>query len=160
MSILAIDPSSTILGYAVMDNSDLVNFGLISTKKVSYDRRFIHITEELERLLEQYRFTEVACERAFVSPNHNTAALQVAVTTIKRFCQNHKLKIALYANNEWKVSAVGTGNADKLTVARFICLQYRNLPVDVSDHVTDAIGIGIHHCGIKKMERMSKCQTE
>jgi len=156
MQILAVDPSSTTLGWAVMDGDNLVGYGLITTSKVSYDHRFSHITGELGKLLAQYRFTEVACERAFTAPGHNTAALQVAVTTIKRFCRRHRLIMALYSNNEWKVSVAGAGNADKAAVARVICLEYRRLPEDVSDHITDAIGIGQHHLAIRKLQAMAQ----
>jgi len=157
MKILSVDPSSTVLGWAVMemDDNNLVGYGLISTSKVPYDHRYMHISGELLKLLEQYQFTEVACERAFTAPGHNTAALQVAVMTVKKFCQRHKLIMALYSNNEWKVTAAGAGNADKAAVARVICFEYRQLPEDVSDHITDAIGIAIHHRTIKKLERMA-----
>jgi len=156
MRLLAVDPSSTVLGWAVLDGEKLAGFGLISTSKVPYEQRFSHISGELGKLLEQYRFTEVACERAFTAPGHNTAALQVAVTTIKRFCRRHKLIMALYSNNEWKVSVAGAGNADKAAVARVICLEYRQLPEDVSDHITDAIGIGQHHLAIKRLKEMAQ----
>lgn len=154
--ILAIDPSSRTLGWCVLEGDNLVGYGLISTSKVPYDHRFLHISGELGKLLERYRFTEVACERAFTAPGHNTAALQVAVTTIKKFCQRHRLIMALYSNNEWKVSVAGAGNADKAAVARVIYLEYRQLPEDVSDHITDAIGIGQHHLGIRRLERMAR----
>lgn len=156
MRLLAVDPSSTNLGWAVMEGDNLVSYGLISTSKVPYDHRFMHISGELGKLLEQYRFTEVACERAFTAPGHNTAALQVAVTTIKKFCRRQKLIIALYSNNEWKVSVAGAGNATKDQVARVICLEHCQLPEDVSDHITDAIGIGQHHLAIRKLQVMAQ----
>jgi len=157
MRILAVDPSSTTLGWAVMDSDDnLAGYGLISTRKVPYDHRFLHISGELGKLLEQYRFTEVACERAFTAPGHNTAALQVAVTTIKRFCRRQKLIMGMYSNNEWKVSVAGAGNADKAAVARVICLEYRQLPEDVSDHITDSIGIGQYHLAIRRLQAMAQ----
>lgn len=154
MKFLAVDPSSTILGWCVMDDEKLVGYGLISTSRVSYDRRFLHISGELLALLEKYRFTEVACERAFIAPKCNTAALQVAVTTIKHFCRRHKLLMGLYSNSEWKVTTAGAGNADKEQVARCICLIYSQLPADVSNHITDSIGIGLHHQAIRRLEGM------
>lgn len=155
MRLLAVDPSSTILGWAVFDGEDLVGYGLISTNRVPYYHRLPHIYEELSKLLERYRFTEVACERAFRAPRHNTAALQVAVTTIKHFCRRHKLTMALYSNNQWKVTVASSGKADKQDVALAICLQYPQLPEDVSDHITDSIGIALHHLAMRKLMSMS-----
>lgn len=160
MRLLAVDPSSTKLGWAVMDNDNLVDFGLISTHRVQYAQRFTYICRELGKLLDKYRFTELACERAFMATGYNTAALQVAVMSIKSFCLSHKLIMALYSNNEWKVSVAGAGNADKAQVARYVCLIYPELPADVSDHITDSIGIGLHHQAIRMLQRMSSQQDE
>ena len=68
MKILAVDPSSTVLGYAVLDGDDLIAFGHISTSKVSYDMRFSHITNRIHELHQEHGFTEIACERAIPVP--------------------------------------------------------------------------------------------
>lgn len=153
--VLSIDPSSTVLGFAILDEGDvLVAHGTISTKSVPYDHRYLHITNDLWDLLQKYQPTEVACERAFKAPGHNTAALQVAVMTIKKFCKKYKLVLALYANNSWKASVAGAGNADKETVAIGVRFLYPQLPENISSHETDAISIGLHHLAMRHLEDM------
>ena len=162
MRLLAIDPSSTVLGWCVLEDDKLGAYGLISTKKVPYERRFMHISQELNTLFLRFGFEEVACERAIRFNGRQVAALEVAVATIKKWAKGRKwtggkeMPISFYSPGEWKVTIAGAGNADKAAVARVICLQYRQLPADVSDHITDAIGIGQHHQTIKKLERMSR----
>ena len=51
LRILAIDPSSTTLGWCILEEDNLVGYGLISTSKVAYDHRFMHISGELGKLL-------------------------------------------------------------------------------------------------------------
>jgi len=153
--VLSVDPSSTILGWAILDEGDvLVAHGLISTMKVPYDHRYLHITNDLWDLLQKYQPSEVACERAFKAPGHNTAALQVAVMTLKHFCKKYKLPLRMYANNSWKASVAGAGNADKETVAICVRFLYPQLPEDVSDHITDAVAIGLHHLAMRHLENM------
>lgn len=50
MIFLAIDPSSTELGWAVFKDDTLKAWGGISTAKVKYDRRFMFIVEELRQI--------------------------------------------------------------------------------------------------------------
>jgi len=161
MRFLAVDPSSTVLGWAVMDFNALEAYGLISTDGVDYERRFTHITAELRKIYDHHGFDEIACERAVRFKGMRVPALEVAVMTIKKFAQRWKwlygkaMPIRFYSPSEWKASAIGHGNATKDQVARIVCLEYKQLPEDVSNHITDAIGIGIHHRGLRKLEEMA-----
>lgn len=155
MKLLAIDPSSTESGFAVLEDEELVDYGVVSTAKVPYDHRFMFITTALTALISKYGFTEVACERAFKSPKHNTAALQVSVMSIKKWAERYRLPISFYSSGEWKYSVVGHGNADKQAVARVVHLHFKDLKENVSQHVTDALGIGLHHQGVMKIRSLS-----
>ncbi|KKL42991.1 hypothetical protein LCGC14_2367280 [marine sediment metagenome] len=46
--------------------------------------------------------------------------------------------------------------AGKEEGAQVVRLHYPELPEALSDHVTDAIGIGIHHLGQRKLEQMNR----
>ena len=132
-----------------------------STEDVEYEERYLHITRELQKLYERYRFDEVACERAIRFEGKKIPALEVAVTSIRKWSErrkyfDHKMFIYFYSPGEWKVSAAGSGNADKEAVARCVCLIFRQLPADVSNHITDSIGIGLHHLAIHRLEEMAK----
>jgi len=165
MKLLAIDPSSTNLGWAVFQDEELCAYGTISTDKVPYDHRYVHIVAELQALYDRYEFDEIACERVIRFKGKKIPALEVAVISIRKWAERvnwrnrHQLAMYFYSPAEWKVSAAGNGRADKAAVARVICLQYPQLPADVSDHITDAIGIGQHHCAIRRLEEMADGST-
>jgi len=155
MKFLAIDPSSTVLGWAIFQDEELLAWGNISTKKVAYDHRFMHIVGELRQLHTTYGFTEVACERAIRFEGKRIPALEVAVISIRKWAKMGKMPASFYSPGEWKRTVTGSGSADKAAVARVVYLVYPQLPPDLSDHVTDAISIGQHHYGVRKMERMA-----
>jgi len=157
MKVLGIDPSSTELGWAVIDSESVINFGVISTSKSEYHKRFDTIIQALEQVRQQYRVNEIGCERAFKAPNRNTASLQVAVQAIKSWCKSLKIKPGIYSPGEWKAGAVGYGGADKDYVARMIRLRYglSNFII-IPDHVSDAIGIATHHASMLKLKELVK----
>ena len=72
--LLAIDPSSTELGYAVFNDS-LIDYGIIKvTKKKRYER-FAMIIKALDSIANHYQVNEIACERPFVSQKIRAEAL-------------------------------------------------------------------------------------
>lgn len=155
MNILAIDPSSTVSGYAIFSEGELKDIGEIDATKVEYSRRYMHITGELDKLRKDYGIADVACERAIRFDGKKVPALEVAVMSIKKWAQRLKIPIAFYSATEWKKSVIGDAQADKEAVARVIHLQYRDFSEPLSNHITDAIAIGLHHVGIRKWESMS-----
>jgi len=162
MRFIAIDPSSTELGWAIFGDDKAVVWGIISTAAVPYEKRFTHIIGELTAVYERFGFSEIACERAVRFEGRSIPALEVAVTSIRKWAQRHilarngKMDISFYSPSEWKVSAAGDGRADKEAVARVICLEYPQLPDDVPSHVTDAIGIGQHHYAMRRLEELAE----
>lgn len=156
MIFLSIDPSSTELGWAVFDDDRLVAWGGISTAKVPYVRRFMHITDCLKKLRILYRYTEVACEAVIRFEGRWVPALEVAIMSIKRWAREENMRIDLYNPSTWRSSFANTARATKEDVARIARLVYPDIPQGVSDHVTDAIGIGHHHYGVRRIEIMSE----
>jgi Holliday junction resolvasome RuvABC endonuclease subunit len=155
MTTLAVDPGSRVIGWAVLDGRDLVSHGVFWTEKVAYERRIPIIIDELDCVATEHHVDDVACERAFRVPGHNTAALEVSVRAITSWAKRLHLPFSLYSPGEWKASLTGSGAADKGLVEKMVCLQYRIAPGQAS-HVYDAIGIGAHDVAIRKLEGMSK----
>ena len=50
----------------------------------------------------------------------------------------------------------GDHHADKEAVARVVYLLYPKLPPRLSDHITDAFGIGSYHWGVRRLELMAE----
>jgi len=156
MKFLAVDPSSTELGWAFFEDYELKAWGQISTKRVDYDRRFMHIITELRKLHTKYGFTELACESAIRRYGKMAAALEIAVTSIGKWAEKMKLRADFYNPATWKASVAGSSSAGKAEVAHVVYLGYPQLPMGQSDHITDAIGIGTHHYGMRRIEEMSQ----
>lgn len=155
MTTLAVDPGSRVIGWAVLDGAKLVTCGAVSVEKLAYEQRIPAIIAALDEVATQHHVHEVACERAFRVPGHNTAALEVSVRAITSWAKRLHLPFSLYSPGEWKASLTGSGAADKGLVEKMVCLQYRIAPGQAS-HVYDAIGIGAHDVAIRKLEGMSK----
>lgn len=154
--LIAIDPSSTVLGYAILaGNGHLIDFGEIRANRVEYCRRTLYVTQELDRLREEYGISDIACERAIRFKGRRIPALEVSVKNIETWARSRKIPIALYSPSEWKLSVIGHGGASKDEVMRIICLQWRNPDKPITTHSADAIAIGLHHAGIRRLERMS-----
>lgn len=122
----------------------MIDYGIISTKKVAYAERFVEITRALNVLADYYEPWTMACEIAFVSPPARAEALYVAVSSIKQWANGRHIRLALYQGSVWKWSVTGKRNADKEYVARIVHLHFPDLPT-LPHHTTDAIAIGLHH---------------
>jgi len=154
--ILSIDPSSTVLGIAVMDNDSLIRYGIIDATKQPYEKRYMFIIKKLNEIIKKYPIDEIACEMAMKFKGRRVAALEVAVTSIKHWAKKQKLDISFYSPGEWKASVTGKGNSDKEQVADVIRLHYPILKPDTPDHITDAIAIGLCHIGVIKLKEMTQ----
>ena len=157
MKILSIDPSSTELGWAVLDTKDfLLASGVISTKAVTYGERFQFIDTSLTQIIGLFKPDEVACERAIRFKGRRIPALEVAVKTIEHWAKRHKLQIRLYSPGEWKHSVLGNGNATKADVAWLMAQHFPSLGPDTSEHIWDALAIGLHRAGVARLESMAQ----
>jgi len=139
---LALDPSSTITGYAIFDDG-LLTHGTISTKGTPYPQRFVRLESDLEMLLNKYKFTEVCIEGGSYG-KFKVSELQVAIKTIKKWCMNRQLGFRDYAPKHIKKIVTGDGTASKDKVGVAVCARYGILG-EVTSHETDAIAVGMTH---------------
>lgn len=154
MRILGIDPSSIRCGWAILEGDNLVAHSTICNDREFYHERTSHIISVIESLVDQYKVTDIACERAFRNPHRNTAALQVVVQAIKVWCRLHKYPLGLYSPGQWKKSVAGSGKATKDKVQQAITLYFPN--ITGQEHEFDAAGIALHHQGMMRLEKMIK----
>ena len=133
MKILAIDPSSTILGWAVMDSEledkPIIAHGIIDCRKVDYDSRFMFLTGQIHNIWKQYTIEEIAIEEMFKNPKYNTAALKVAEMSIRKWVEKmvklgHPIVLSKYAPGVWKKSVLGHGNATKDEIIQYMYLLF------------------------------------
>ena len=156
---IAIDPASTISGWAVFQDEGLVTCGTIDARMVEYSFRPQCVINELIRLAHRYNFQEVVVEMAPRFKGTEPAALKVVVNSIKHWTRGLGLPFYQYNVSSWKKHVVGNYLATKEEVAANIYLRFPRLAQGLTQHVTDAIAIGVNHAGIRRLEGMAQNET-
>ena len=166
MMFLAVDPGSKYLGWALfnMETEQPVEWGDIDLSKVPYEQRFMEINRHLYQLTYKWgEFMEgIAVEAAVRFRGKKIPELEVAVTTVHRFgnARFRKYMTRKYYPATWKASITGSSSADKEMVDYTVRLHFPDLPEGLSDHIIDAIGIGLHHLGARKIEDLARESAE
>lgn len=152
---IAVDPASTITGWAVFQDGGLVSWGVIDARSVVYSFRPQFIINELIEVARRYGFIEVAVEMAPRFEGREIAILQVIVSSIKHWAKSMGLPYQAYNVSSWKKAAVANSRADKQEVRASILLRFPRLPVNLTEHEYDAIGIGILHAGLQRWQHLA-----
>ena len=154
---IAIDPSSSITGWAVFEDQGLVAWGKIDASKVEYSYRFQHIVNELIHLTQVYQLTEIAIEETkYAWRGRNLSALRVVFIAIQKWAKSAGLPFTAYNVATWKNAVVGHVHASKETTQENVCYRFPTLPRGLSDHEYDAIAIGVYHSGLRFLEAQAK----
>ena len=156
---IAIDPSSTVTGWAVFQDDSLVAWGNLDTEKVEYSYRFQFIINGLKRLVLKYGFQEIAVEDVSYAWRskyriRNIAGLQIVFTSIKKWAERHGLAMSAYNPATWKNAVVGHRAASKETTKNNIRYRFPRVPDGLSDHEYDAIAIGVYHGALQFQEAL------
>ena len=157
---ISLDPSTTFTGWAVFQDESLVAWGKIDTRKVDYSFRFQFIINELVHLVQQYDFQEIAIEDVKFAwhgnnRNRNIAGLQIVFRSIQEWAKSLDLGLAAYNPASWKNGVVGSNHATKETTKENLCFRFPRLPRGLTEHEYDALGIGVYHGGMLKLEGMT-----
>lgn len=160
MYILAVDPGTKFLGYAVFDieTEQIIEYGEWDLRDVEPHNRYSEIHQKLVGIETAFDLESIAVEQAVRFRNRKIPELELAVSTIHRFGMvwlvgvQKMYRSRKYHPSTWKSSITGHAKADKEATAAAVKLRYAELPEGLSDHVTDAIAIGIHHLAARKLE--------
>lgn len=148
MRRLIIDPSSTVLGWVVMDDCKPYAAGDIDARKVDYADKFPFIVEELRKVYIWYTgINEIVMEQAVKYGGKKIPALEVACKAIRDWAKTLKgVKLYQYYAATWKAALLGSPKADKQDTFYYVRAALPKLPIDkLSEHVVDAMAIGIYH---------------
>lgn len=131
LSILAIDPGSRRIGYAVFEGTELV-FGRV--KDFGYQRHLSTVVRGTRRLVEdQIRYFKpqlLVLERTFAGYRNKDISKLVAVSEeIRTVAREQALPIVEYAPRTARLIVLGNGNATKTQVAEALCLRYPELRI-------------------------------
>lgn len=147
--ILAIDPGSTITGYAVIDvvgrNSRYVDSGCMRLGKEPMPTRLMMIHQGVQELIATYRPREFAIEQIFMHANPNSALkLGQARGVALAVAALNALPIGEYAPKAIKNSVVGTGAASKEQVQHMVKVIL-GLEGRLQSDAGDALAIALTH---------------
>lgn len=154
MRILAVDPGSIRMGYAVIKaEGELLSYvecGVL-TASAARDKyqRLAELGGELASVISEFRPDVLAMEAGFigmVKGKHQQGALvSAAARGVAGFIAARcGLRVVEYAPATVKLAATGKGNADKATVAKFVKLLL-GLKKDLEPDEGDALAIAVCH---------------
>lgn len=147
---IAIDPSSTVTGWAVFQDQGLVAWGKIDLLGVEYGARFSRLISGIGEVYMRHRFEEIVIEDVAYAwrskyRNRNIAGLQVVFKSIKDYATTSNFKFTAVNPATWKNAVVGDIHASKEITKNNIRLRFQAVPDDLTEHEYDAIGIGVYH---------------
>jgi len=154
MIILGIDPGTATTGFGIIKQTknqpELVDFGVISTKKTLSDAERLEIlAEDVNRLIKKYKPAAIGIERLFFTTNQKTVmTVSQARGAVLLVAQKSKLPILEYTPLQVKSFICGYGKAEKKQVQFIVQKTFKLKTVPKPDDAADALAIALcalHH---------------
>jgi len=148
---LGIDPGTTRIGYGIIENDLVVDYGLINGKN---SLEIIH--QEIKRIILKHNPDVVSIEKLFFSKNVKTA-LRVgeARGVILLAAHEEKIPIREYTPIQVKLAVTGYGKADKKQIQQMVKVLLKLSEIPKPDDVADALAIAICHQNSYKLEEQT-----
>ena len=146
--ILGIDPGSQITGFGVVDTfgnrTTAVEWGSIRTSGEHSDR-LRNIFTALGQIVREYRPTEIAIERVFLSRNADSA-LKLGQARAAAICATFESNVPIYeySARHIKKAVVGSGAAEKDQVQRMVQMIL-GVQEAIAEDAADALAAAICH---------------
>ena len=160
IKILAIDPGTREMGYAHLENKNLIDFGvkyLRHSKKLQ--DMFVYLAEVVNRLISEKRTELLVIEKCSFSHSTQNAALMIAVSRIKGIAKKHGIPIYEYAHRTISKAVCDNGNATKQDISKILAVAYPELKYylgsdkrckeEYFQNIFDAVACGITHYNLK-----------
>ena len=146
--ILGIDPGFARTGWGIIEDSGkikTIDYGCIeTTKDLEYSERLISLSNELQKIIKEFKPELAGVEQLFFYKNVKTG-IQVGEARgiiILTLAQN-KLPISEFTPLQVKQSVVGHGTADKSQVQRMVQTILNLSDVPKPDDAADALAVAI-----------------
>lgn len=147
MSILGIDPGTSIVGFSVLENGILKDYGVIEpSKELSASQKLREIYFSIENIIKKYKPKELAIESLFFNKNMKTAvSVSEARGVILLLAEVNGLNIKNYTPLQVKQSVAMNGRATKKDVQYMVKLLLELEEIPQPDDAADAIAIALAH---------------
>ncbi len=149
--ILGIDPGTNILGFAVIEIQGkqliLIEMGILYMKHLStHGEKLKHIFDELQKIIDQFKPTEMALEAPFFGKNvQSMLKLGRAQGVSMAAAISRGLSFEEYAPKAIKVSVTGSGSASKEQVAAMLQTIFKKKIDQEYLDSSDALGAAVCH---------------
>ena len=126
--ILGIDPGTRYIGFAFLDNDELVHHGVKTIRnKKSPGEKSREGRRSVLRLINDFRPDVLVVEKTFFANNRNSVLLNVFTDEIRALGKRKGLNVRSLAANSVRKLICGNGAASKDDVARVIASRYPEL---------------------------------
>lgn len=170
MYVLGIDQGIAHLGYAIICDGELIEYGCLLTKpSQGLEKRFYAIYSKVKELMEVYHPSYISGERLFyTSPmkgNRNKSASMVYTNMITgilaAIAGEYSIELVTFVPSAVKKAVCGTGKAEKDDIINKI---HEMFDVETTksrhEHICDAIAIALTCYENKKQEEAENAKKE
>jgi Holliday junction resolvasome RuvABC endonuclease subunit len=153
--ILAVDPGAREMGVVVLDETELIYYGVKSLKKFRPEPVLRKAVKEiLIKVIIEYDVKTLVIENGWFS-QESSPLFQTVFRTIKHVAKEKKLMLATYAPKTIRKFICGDGKATKKRTAQILANRYPELEIYLEQNyrwkekywlnVFDALAAGLTH---------------
>jgi len=165
-TILALDPGTRDLGYAVIRGKRLVAASVLPLRHVARKRRLGAVREALLAWMRAYHPRTLVLEHIPKRPLDNLAGLPALGRLLRRMAAARRLAVVTYSARTVRGNLVGNGWAEKREVAKALAARFPELRVHLThdrkwkerywQNMFDAVALAIHHQLVTKPPSRSR----
>lgn len=112
--LIALDESTTCTGYAIFDDSELIEHGVFSFKSKDVLERVSFIMEEIEKLISKYKPNNMIIEDVQITMNAATAKSLLGLQfMIEVYAHRNNISCETYRTTKWR-KILGLSNSRSL----------------------------------------------
>lgn len=147
--LLTIDASTKSSGWAIFENTQLTNYGVITATSSNLYNRIDKMTTEIDKLVEQYQPNNIVIEEVLPADVRNNNNVFKALIYLQGFIchtlDKYKIIPAFIVASHWRrLCGIKTGSSIKRESLKpkDIAFVKKEYGIDVNDDIADAICIG------------------
>lgn len=152
--ILALDPGLRRIGYALLDNEELIDYGVRAIpRKRTLEKTLTSLEVAVDRLISDRKPQVLALEQTVFSQVRNNVRPAMVNQLILRVAKNHRVRSFAYNPRTIRKTVCDDGNADRMVLARTIISLYPETRVYLESnrrwreshfqHIYDAIACAV-----------------
>jgi Holliday junction resolvasome RuvABC endonuclease subunit len=165
-SILALDPGTRELGYAVVAGRRLLDHGVLALRRFPKNQRLAQARTRIAALVARHHPSALIVEKTYRHPVPWLNDLHRITQSVRRMASQDRILFATYAPQAVRRVVAGNGKAKKSEVAIAVAHRFPDLrPYLEQDrrwkerywlNMFDAVALGLHHQALSKPPSRSR----